>query len=57
MKIELGTVRESPFVGIFALATDKQSLAGITLGGYQSAATGGLVPHGVPGHSAGIGLP
>lgn len=24
MKIELGTVRESPFVGIFALATDKK---------------------------------
>ena len=58
----LFNARHSPFDDrrvrqAFALATDKQSLAGIILGGYQSAATGGLVPHGVPGHSAGIGLP
>jgi len=40
----------------FALATDKTSLANVALGGYESPATGGFIPPGVPGHSAGIGL-
>ena len=40
----------------FALATDKTTLASTVLGGYESPATGGFVPPGVAGHSAGIGL-
>jgi oligopeptide transport system substrate-binding protein len=39
------------------LATDREFLAGITLGGYDLPATGGFVPPGMPGHSPGIGLP
>lgn len=38
------------------LATDRETLAGVILGGYEFAATGGFVPPGIPGHSAGIGL-
>jgi len=41
----------------FALATDKTTLANEVLGGYLFPATGGFVPPGVPGHSAGISLP
>jgi oligopeptide transport system substrate-binding protein len=41
----------------FALATDKTALANVVLGGYLFPATGGFIPPGVPGHSAGIGLP
>jgi oligopeptide transport system substrate-binding protein len=41
----------------FALALDKVTLANVVLGGYSFPATGGFVPPGVPGHSAGIGLP
>jgi oligopeptide transport system substrate-binding protein len=41
----------------FALATDREMLADVTLKGYAFPATGGLVPPGMPGHSAGIGPP
>ena len=41
----------------FALAIDREALAGDALRGRHSPATGGLVPPGVPGHSPGIGLP
>jgi ABC-type oligopeptide transport system substrate-binding subunit len=41
----------------FVLATDRGTLADVTLGGYAFPATGGLVPPGMPGHSPGIGLP
>jgi ABC-type oligopeptide transport system substrate-binding subunit len=41
----------------FALATDREALADMVLGGYAFPATGGLVPPGMPGHSPGIGLP
>ena len=41
----------------FVLATDRQMLANIVLRGYQFPATGGFIPPGMPGHSAGIGLP
>jgi len=40
----------------FAMATDRQALAGVVLRGCVSPATGGFVPPGMPGHSAGIGL-
>jgi ABC-type oligopeptide transport system substrate-binding subunit len=39
------------------LATDREHLAGLFLEGYEFPATGGFVPPGMPGHSAGIGLP
>jgi ABC-type oligopeptide transport system substrate-binding subunit len=39
------------------LATDREIVAGVSLGGYALPATGGLVPPGIPGHSPGIGLP
>jgi oligopeptide transport system substrate-binding protein len=39
------------------LAIDKETLAGVILRGYVSPATGGFVPPGMAGHSAGIGLP
>jgi ABC-type transport system substrate-binding protein len=39
------------------MAVDKQNLADEVLAGYRYAATGGLVPPGMPGHSPGIGLP
>jgi ABC-type oligopeptide transport system substrate-binding subunit len=41
----------------FTLATDRQTLADVAMGGYVFPATGGLVPPGMPGHSPGIGLP
>jgi ABC-type oligopeptide transport system substrate-binding subunit/class 3 adenylate cyclase len=41
----------------FALAIDKEKLAGVALRGFHAPATGGLVPPGMPGHSPGIGLP
>jgi oligopeptide transport system substrate-binding protein len=39
------------------LATDKETLADVVLRGYAAPATGGFIPLGMPGHSAGIGLP
>jgi ABC-type oligopeptide transport system substrate-binding subunit/DNA-binding SARP family transcriptional activator len=41
----------------FVLAVDRKELADVVLTGIVSPATGGLVPPGIPGHSAGIGLP
>jgi ABC-type oligopeptide transport system substrate-binding subunit/DNA-binding SARP family transcriptional activator len=41
----------------FVLATDRDRLAGVVMRGHFFPATGGLVPPGMPGHSAGIGLP
>jgi ABC-type oligopeptide transport system substrate-binding subunit len=41
----------------FTLATDRETLADVTLRGYANPATGGFVPLGMPGHSPGIGLP
>jgi oligopeptide transport system substrate-binding protein len=41
----------------FVLATDRDTLAGVVMRGHFFPATGGLVPPGMPGHSAGIGLP
>jgi ABC-type oligopeptide transport system substrate-binding subunit/DNA-binding SARP family transcriptional activator len=40
----------------FTLATDRETLAEVVLQGYATAATGGLVPHGMPGHSPDSGL-
>lgn len=39
------------------LATDRELLANVILDGYEFPATGGYIPPGAPGHSAGIGLP
>jgi ABC-type oligopeptide transport system substrate-binding subunit/class 3 adenylate cyclase/tetratricopeptide (TPR) repeat protein len=41
----------------FAHATDRQTLADVTMRGYEYPANGGYVPPGMPGHSPGIGLP
>lgn len=41
----------------FVLATDRDTLAGVDMSGHFFPATGGVVPPGMPGHSAGIGLP
>jgi oligopeptide transport system substrate-binding protein len=41
----------------FILAADRERLANVVWKGYYSAASGGFVPAGMPGHSAGIGLP
>jgi ABC-type oligopeptide transport system substrate-binding subunit len=41
----------------FALSTDRETLADVVLRGFESPATGGFIPAGMPGHSAGIGLP
>jgi oligopeptide transport system substrate-binding protein len=41
----------------FAMAIDKETLADVILQGYDSPATGGFVPLGMPGHSPGINLP
>jgi oligopeptide transport system substrate-binding protein len=41
----------------FTLATDREMLTGVVLRGHHFPATGGLVPPGMPGHSAEIGLP
>ena len=40
-----------------ALAIDRETLASVVLGGYDSPALGGFVPPGMPGHSPGIGWP
>jgi ABC-type oligopeptide transport system substrate-binding subunit/tetratricopeptide (TPR) repeat protein len=41
----------------FALATDRETLAGVAYGGYHFPATGGAIPPGIPGHSPGMALP
>jgi ABC-type oligopeptide transport system substrate-binding subunit/class 3 adenylate cyclase len=41
----------------FVLAADRETLADVTLGGFALPATGGLVPPGMPAHSAGSALP
>ncbi len=41
----------------FVMAADREPLADVALGGYSFPATGGFVPPGMPGHSAGIALP
>jgi ABC-type oligopeptide transport system substrate-binding subunit/class 3 adenylate cyclase/tetratricopeptide (TPR) repeat protein len=41
----------------FVLATDRETLAHVAYGGWASPATGGFVPPGIPGHSAGVALP
>jgi len=41
----------------FVLATDRETMVGMILRGYYFSGTGGFVPPGMPGHSAGIGLP
>jgi ABC-type oligopeptide transport system substrate-binding subunit len=41
----------------FILATDRETVANVVLGGYVFPATGGLIPPGMPGHSPGIALP
>ena len=41
----------------FAYALDREGLVDATSAGYYQPATGGLVPPGMPGHSAGIALP
>jgi ABC-type transport system substrate-binding protein/predicted Ser/Thr protein kinase len=40
-----------------AYAIDRETLAEVAMRGFGSPATGGAVPPGIPGHSAGIGLP
>jgi oligopeptide transport system substrate-binding protein len=40
-----------------AMATDRETLANVTLGGLHAPATGGFVPPGMPAHAADIGLP
>jgi oligopeptide transport system substrate-binding protein len=41
----------------FVLATDRDTLADVIMRGVHYPARGGFVPPGMPGHSAGIGLP
>ncbi len=41
----------------FVLATDRDSLAGVDMRGHFFPATGGVVPPGMAGHSAGIAIP
>ncbi len=41
----------------FVLATDRDTLAGVDMRGHFFPATGGVIPPGMPAHSAGIGLP
>lgn len=41
----------------FVLATDRETLADVVMRGRVSPARGGFVPPGMPGHSAGTGLP
>ena len=41
----------------FVLATDREKLADLGVGGQWFPATGGFVPPGMPGHSPGIALP
>jgi oligopeptide transport system substrate-binding protein len=54
-------VRQPPFDDLrvrraFVHALDRETLADVTMQGYVSPATGGLVPPGMPGHSPGISL-
>jgi ABC-type oligopeptide transport system substrate-binding subunit len=54
-------VSQSPFNDprvrrAFVLAVDRERWANVIMGSYAFPATGGLVPPGMPGHSAGIGL-
>jgi ABC-type oligopeptide transport system substrate-binding subunit/DNA-binding SARP family transcriptional activator len=54
--------RRSPFDDLrvrqaFAMATDRSGLGEAVARGDSPAATGGFIPPGMPGHSAGIGLP
>lgn len=56
------TVNQAPFDDpqircAFALAIDKETYANEKAGGIVAPATGGFLPPGIPGHSAGIGLP
>jgi oligopeptide transport system substrate-binding protein len=41
----------------FVLAADRQTLVDVVWRGYHFPATGGFIPPGMPGHSAGAGLP
>jgi oligopeptide transport system substrate-binding protein len=41
----------------FVLAVDKETLVDVIMGGWALPGTGGFVPPGMPGHSAGICLP
>jgi ABC-type oligopeptide transport system substrate-binding subunit len=41
----------------FVLAIDRETLADVVTRGYEFPAKGGFIPPGMPGHSAGIGLP
>ncbi len=41
----------------FVLATDRETMVDVIMDGWASPGTGGFVPPGMPGHSAGIGLP
>ena len=55
-------VQRAPFSDLrvrkaFVLATDREYLANVVLGGLHYPATGGLVPPMIPGHSPGIALP
>jgi ABC-type oligopeptide transport system substrate-binding subunit len=55
-------LRRPPFNDVrvrraFALAIDRETLADVVLRGYVLPAAGGFVPPGIPGYSAGIGLP
>jgi ABC-type oligopeptide transport system substrate-binding subunit/class 3 adenylate cyclase len=41
----------------FVLATDRERLGDLFVPGFYTPASGGFVPHGMPGHSPGIALP
>jgi ABC-type oligopeptide transport system substrate-binding subunit/DNA-binding SARP family transcriptional activator len=41
----------------FVMAINRETLASVVLKGYHAPAMGGFVPPGIPGYSAGIGLP
>jgi len=55
-------VRRTPFDDprvrwAFVHAVDRETLADVVMHGYEFPATGGFLPPGMPGHSAGISLP